>query len=147
MRSIQVLSEPLNDASNPKFIPGAEALYALNVAIAGTGGVNNNSPAVVDPIPANTRLITSNLSGGAPIVFLDGVPSGDLPCAVIALNNVTDRVDFSNDRGVTWTYVPNGSLDHTATHIHLIPAEAVSGDAVAGSPSPSFNLQFRLRVQ
>lgn len=147
LKSVQVTSDPVNGASNPKFIPGAEALYTLNVTNSGTGGVDNNTLTVIDPIPANTELFTGNLSGGAPFVFVNGTPTSGLTCAFIALNNFTDCVDFSNNGGATWTYVPNGSFDPAVTHIRFIPAGAMNGDAVAGSPSPNFNLQFRVRVQ
>ena len=46
-------------------------------------------------------------------------PSSALTWTFTALNSITDDVDFSNDDGVTWTYVPvpdaNG-YDAAVTH-------------------------------
>ena len=147
LKTVAVTSDPVNGGSNPKFIPGAEVLYTLNVTNSGPGSVSSNTLVIVDPIPANAELFTGNLSGGAPFVFVDGAPTSGLSCAFTALNNFADCVDFSNNGGVTWTYVPNGGFDSAVTHIRFSPAGSMNGDAVAGSPSPSFNLQFRVRVQ
>jgi len=98
---VQVTSNPVNGASKPKFVPGAEAPYTLNVTNSGTGGIDNNTLDVVDLIPANTELFTGNLSGGAPIVFVDG-PDQRPDLRLIALNNFTDCVDFSNIGGAIW---------------------------------------------
>jgi uncharacterized repeat protein (TIGR01451 family) len=136
-----VYSDPVNGTINPKNIPGSEVLYTLIVTNSGAGTVDNNTLVIVDPIPANTELFTGNLSGGAPLVFTNGAPSSGLTCTFTALNNFADCVDFSNNGGATWNYVPNGGFDPAVTHIRFIPAGAMNGDAVAGSPSPNFSLQ------
>ncbi len=147
LKSVAITSDPVNGTVNPKFIPGAETLYTLRVTNTGPGIVTNNSVSIVDPIPANTELFTGNLSGGAPYTYTDGSPSSSLSCAFAALGNFADCVDFSNNNGATWTYVPNGNYDPAVTHIRFRPGGTMSGDPVPGSPSPSFDLGFRARVK
>ena len=147
LKSVAVYSDPVNGTINPKNIPGSEVLYTLIVTNSGAGTVDNNTLVIIDPIPANTELFTGNLSGGAPFVFVDGALSSGLTCTFTALNNFADCVDFSNNGGATWTYVPNGGFDPAVTHIRFSPAGSMSGDAVAGSPSPNFGLSFRVRVK
>ena len=147
LKSVAVYSDPVNGTINPKNIPGSEVLYTLIVTNSGAGTVDNNTLVIVDPIPANTELFTGNLSGGAPLVFTNGASSSGLTCTFTALNNFADCVDFSNNDGATWNYEPNGGFDPAVTHIRFIPAGAMNGDAVAGSPSPNFSLQFQVRVK
>jgi len=148
LKTVAVTSDPYNGGTNPKYIPGAEVLYTLNVTNSGPGSVSSNTLVIVDPIPANTELFTGNLSGGAPFVFINGAPSSGLTCNFTALNNFADCVDFSAFiSGSDWSYVPNGGFDSNVKRIRFSPAGSMSGDAVAGSPSPNFNLQFRVRVQ
>ena len=148
LKSVQVTSDPVNGGSNPKFIPGAEALYTLNVTNSGSGSVDNNTLTVIDPVPANTELFTGNLSGGAPFIFTNGTPSSGLTCVFAGLSDSADCVDFSAFiSGSDWSYIPNGGFDPNVKRIRFIPAGSMSGDTTPGSPSPNFNLQFRVRVQ
>lgn len=146
LKSVQVTSDPVNLALNPKYIPGAEVLYTLMATNSGAGKVDDASLVIVDPIPANTELFTGNLSGGAPFAFADGALPSGLTCSFVALGNFTDCVDFSVD-GTTWNYVPNGSFDPAVTHIRFRPTGSMVGDGTPGAPSPSFDLRFRVRVK
>jgi uncharacterized repeat protein (TIGR01451 family) len=146
LKTVAVTSDPVNGTTNPKNIPGADVLYTLRVTNTGAGSVTNNSLVIVDPIPVNTELFTGNLSGGAPYSFSDGSQPSGLTCSFVALNNLTDCIDFSNDNATTWIYIPNGSYDPAVTHIRFRPSGTMNGDAIVGSPSPSFDLGFRVRV-
>jgi hypothetical protein len=147
LKTLTTFADPVNGTSNPMNIPGADVNYTLLVTNSGAGSVDNNMLTIVDPIPANTELFTGDLDGGAPFAFVDGVPSSGLTCTFTALGNAGDCVEFSSDGGATWAYAPNGSYDPAVTHIRFTPAGAMNADAAAGSPSPNFSLQFRVRVQ
>jgi hypothetical protein len=146
-KQVQVISDPLNLTTNPKSIPGAVQQYALRVTNLGTGTVDNNTFAIVDKVPVNTRLFVGNLGapGSGPIAFVNGTPSSALTWTFSGLNNLTDDVDFSNDGGATWTYVPvpdaNG-YDAAVTDIRLRPKGVMAG----GVGGPNFELQFRVLV-
>lgn len=145
LKTLATYSDPFNGTTAPKNIPGAFVDYTLRVTNTGSGTAGGIS--IVDPIPANTELFTGNLSGGAPFIFVSSVtPASGLSCGFTALNNFTDCVDFSID-GTNWTHVPNGGFDPAVTHIRFRPVTTMNGDAVAGPPSPHFDLTFRVRVR
>jgi hypothetical protein len=147
-KTVAPTSDPINGATNPKSIPGSVQLYNLRVTNQGSGPVDNNAVVVVDPVPANTKLFVGNLggAGSGPIAFVNGSPSSALTWTFTALNSTTDDVDFSNDGGATWTYVPvpdaNG-YDAAVTTLRLRPKGTMPGNA---GGNPYFELRFRVTV-
>jgi parallel beta-helix repeat protein len=147
-KSVASTSDPVNGTTNPKSIPGAEKLYNVRVTNQGSGPIDNNAVAIVDPVPANTQLFVGNLggAGSGPIAFVNGSPSSALTWTFTALNSTTDDVDFSNDNGATWTYVPvpdaNG-YDAAVTTLRLRPQGTMPGN---GGGNPYFELRFRVKV-
>jgi hypothetical protein len=147
-KTVAPTSDPINGTTNPKSIPGSVQLYNVRVTNQGSGPVDNNAVAIVDSVPANTRLFVGNLggAGSGPIAFVNGSPSSALTWTFTALNSTTDDVDFSNDNGVTWTYVPvpdaNG-YDAAVTTLRLKPKGTMPGN---GGGNPYFELRFRVTV-
>ena len=140
-------SDPFNGATNPRSIPGGVKRYSLTVRNQGAGAVDNNSVSIVDKIPANTRLFVGNLGapGSGPVAFVNGTPSSALTWTFTALNSATDDLDFSNNGGATWTYVPvpdGAGYDAAVTDIRLRPKGLMPG----GVGGPNFELQFRVMV-
>jgi parallel beta-helix repeat protein len=140
--------DPVSGATNPKSIPGSTQRYSLQVANQGAGAVDNNSVLIVDQIPTNTKMFVGNLGapGSGPVAFVNGTPSSALTWTFTALNNTTDDLDFSNDGGTTWTYVPTADADGcdaAVTHIRMRPKGTMPGQ---GTGSPNFELQFRVIV-
>jgi trimeric autotransporter adhesin len=141
-------SDPVNNIANPKSIPGAVKLYVVQVANQGTGAVDNNSMLVVDKIPTNTRMYVGDLGapGSGPVQFVNGSTSSALTWTFTALNSNTDDLDFSNDGGATWTYVPVPDAsggDAAITDIRMRPKGTMPAQ---GAGNPSFELQFRVLV-
>ena len=79
-------------------------------------------------------------------LFVNGTPSSALTWTFTSLSSTTDDVDFSNDGGTTWTYVPvpdaNG-YDAAVTHLRLRPKGTMPGN---GGGDPWFELRFRVTV-
>jgi parallel beta-helix repeat protein len=147
-KSVQSFSDPVNGTTNPKSFPGATKLYVVTISNQGAGSVDSNSVNVTDPIPANTKLFIGDLGapGSGPVAFVNGSPSSALTWTFTALNNLTDDLDFSNDGGSTWTYVPVADAqgcDAAVTHIRMRPKGVMPGN---GGGNPSFQLQFRVLV-
>ena len=147
-KTVAPTSDPVNNTTNPKSIPGSTQLFNVRVTNQGSGSVDNNAVVIVDPVPANTRLFVGNLggAGSGPIAFVQGSPSSTLTWTFTALNSTTDDVDFSNNGGTTWTYVPvpdaNG-YDAAVTHLRLRPKGTMPGNA---GGNPYFELRFRVAV-
>lgn len=149
VKSVQVLSDPVNGTTNPKSIPGSVQIYTLRVTNQGSGALDNNSVVITDAIATTTKLFVGNVSGPGtgPIAFTNGSPSSGLSWTFTALNSTTDDVDFSNDGGVTWNYAPTADADGcdtAVTHIRLRPKGTMPGNA---GGDPYFELRFRVRVE
>jgi uncharacterized repeat protein (TIGR01451 family) len=146
-KTVSVTNDPINGTTNPKNIPGANVLYNLRVTNTGAGGVDNNTVVITDSIPVNTELFVGDLgvAGSGPIEFLQGTPTSNLTWTYIALSNLTDDVDFSNDGGISWNYVPTASYDPSVTTLRLNPKGAMA--AASGGNNPYFELHFRVRIK
>jgi uncharacterized repeat protein (TIGR01451 family) len=129
--------DPLNGSTNPKLIPGARARYTITVANPNGYTVTANSIVILDATPAKTGLYVGNLSGSSgPVLFVNGSPSSGLTYSWGGLASLTDDIDFSNNGGATWTYVPTpdaAGVDRSVTHVRIRP----KGTMAAGS---SFSL-------
>lgn len=136
-------SDPVNGTSSPKMIPGAVAEYTISATSPSAYTVTNNTIVVIDPTPANMELIVSNIGGAGtgPAAFTAG--STGLTYTFTSLGSTTDRVDFSNNNGASWTYTPvanaNGA-DPNVTHIRLRPQ-----GTMAASSTFSFRARYRIK--
>ena len=149
LKSVSVLSDPLNNTTNPKSIPGALQVYTLRITNQGAGSVDTNTVAIVDAIPANTALFVQDLgaAGSGPVAFTNGTPTSALTYTFSGLGNAADDVEFSNNGGTSWTYTPvanaNG-CDPAVTNIRVKPKGTMAGASGAGNPF--FEVRFRVRV-
>jgi hypothetical protein len=146
-KQTSTVSDPTGQAQ-PKSIPGAVKLYTITVTNQGAGALDSNSVLIVDPVPTNTRLFVGNLGapGSGPVQFVNGTPSSALSWTFTALNNLVDDLDFSNDGGANWNYVPvpdAAGYDAAVTHIRMRPKGVMPG---VGGGNPNFQLLFRVRV-
>jgi uncharacterized repeat protein (TIGR01451 family) len=114
-KSSSVISDPFNGGVNPKAIPGATMGYSIDIDNIGTAAASN--VIVEDAIPGNCAYIVGSVStvpGGATVVF-------------------------SDDNGLTWTYVPvgaPGSADPAVTDIRVTFANI----AAAASAQEAFQV-------
>jgi uncharacterized repeat protein (TIGR01451 family) len=150
LKTVTVLSDPINGTTNPKFIPGANAVYTLIATNSGTGQVDNNTTVITDTIPPNTALFVNDIgvAGSGPVLFTQGATSSTLTYTFTALNSTTDNVDFSKDNGATWNYVPvpgADGCDPLVTNLRVNPQGVFVGSPTA--PSPSFQFVFRVCVK
>ncbi len=138
-----VLTDPVNGATNPKAIPGAVIQYTISVSNQGIGTVDADSLQVSDPLPTNTALYVSTVSGD-PVAFVNGSPGSGL-----SYNYAAD-VSYSNQAGggapYNYTPVPDAQgFDPLVTGYLVAPTGVMSGDS--GSGAPSFNVIFRVRIE
>lgn len=147
-KTVSVISDPVNGTTNPKFIPGAEVLYSLQITNTGLGTVDLDKLVLTDPIPANTELYVGNMgaAGSGPVTFTDGSPVSNLSWTYTSLASTTDDVSFSNNGGVSYAYTPVGTgYDSTVTHIRFNPKGKMAGSGASGNPS--FALGFKVRIK
>ena len=139
----QTLSDPINGTSGPKAIPGAVVQYTIALVNQGIGPVDADSLVITDPLPSDTSLYVSTVSGD-PVSFAEGAtPSG------LSYNYATD-VSFSNQPGggppYDYTPVPDPQgFDPAVTGYRVAPTGSMN--AASGSGSPSFNITLRVRIE
>jgi hypothetical protein len=144
-KSSQASTDPFNGATNPKLIPGARAAYTVTVANPNPFAATADSIVVLDPTPANLSLFVNPIVGasGGPVRFTDGATPSGLTYTFTSLASTTDDVDFSNNGGTTWTYVPTPDAqgaDSTVNRIRIRPKGAMAANS-------SFSLLFGYIVQ
>ena len=127
-------SDPLNGTTNPKFLPGGRAEYAIAITTPSSYSVTSNSIVLVDTTPADSELVVGDFgaAGSGPASFAAG--SSGLTYSFGSLGSTTDNVDFSSDNGTTWTYTPvantNGT-DPLATAVRIRPQGTMTASSIA----------------
>ncbi|HET8819756.1 MAG TPA: hypothetical protein VFM73_09470, partial [Xanthomonadaceae bacterium] len=141
-----VKSDPFNGTSNPKAIPGAVVEYQMVLTNPAPDAIDDGSLVVTDPVPGPVDLRVADIAGvnSGPVLFSDGVPSSGLTYTFSGLGSTTDDVDFSNDNGATWNYVPSpvaNGTDPAVTDIRIRPQGAFAPN------NAQFTLRFRVVVE
>jgi uncharacterized repeat protein (TIGR01451 family) len=138
LKTSTILSDPVNNAINPKRIPNAVVRYEISVTNSGPGTVDAGTLVITDPIPADSILY---VAGANPVVFVNGSPPSGL-----TLNAAQVLYSSSGATG-PWTYTPvpdaNG-FDANVRAIRVAPAGTMNA---AGGGNPSFAIQFQVRIR
>lgn len=142
-KSATVISDPQNGTTNPKAVPGAVIEYAIQVKNPTSEPVG--AMALTDSIPANSSLVVADIgvAGSGPISVTQGTPSSTLSYTFTSLSSLTDSFEFSNDNGVTWTYVPVAGRGGADVSVTTIRAKLTGTHAAGGV----FTLKFRVSVK
>jgi hypothetical protein len=149
-RTTQSFSDPLNNTTNQKSIPGAIMLNTTNVRNSAPGTADSGSVVITEAIPANMALRVVNFDGSTagPVRFTNGTPPSGLTYTFASLGNIGDDVSFSNNNGATYTYTPvanaNG-VDLAVTNIRINPKGTFLGNT--GGNDRQANFAFKLVVQ
>ncbi|MEM6652027.1 MAG: hypothetical protein AAF582_05465 [Pseudomonadota bacterium] len=145
-KTVEIEHDPINQASDPRSIPGAWAIYTITVTNHGRGSADLGTVAIGDVVDGQTSLFTGDFDGfGRPFEFTDGSGANRSGLSLVygGLNDATDGVTFLNGGGVAIT--PNGSFDPSVDRFELQFQGAMNG-AVAGA-TPSFAIRYRVQVE
>lgn len=144
-KSVDIANAPVGNYS----LPGGTARYTIAATNAGPFSADSGSMVITDEIPANTTLKVIDIGGvgDGPVLFSDGSPPSSMTYSFISLSSLTDDVEFSNDGGVSFSYIPipDGlGADSNVTHIRIRP----KGDFLAGTlASPAqFSVSFDVLI-
>ena len=137
--------------SSVAVVDGAGGIGApVRPFVLGTGARSVTSSRGSGPVRSTTAAgeVSSIIGapGSGPVAFVNGTPSSALTWTYSALGNLADDLEFSNDDGATWNYVPVPDVtgvDAAVTDIRMRPKGLMPGQ---GTGSPNFQLQFRVRV-
>lgn len=150
VKSSTLISDPYNNTTNPKAIPGARTTYNITVTNTNAGTADSGTTIISDAVPSNMRLYVGDVggAGSGPVAFTNGATSSGLTYTFTSLASTTDSIAFSNNGGSTWTYTPvpdaNG-YDSAVTNFRVTPTGTFNG--AAGGNNPSFLLQLRMEVR
>jgi hypothetical protein len=150
VKSSALISDPYNNTTNPKAIPGARTTYNITVTNTNAGTADSGTTVISDAVPSNMRLYVGDLggAGSGPVAFTNGATSSGLTYTFTSLASTTDSIAFSNNGGSTWTYTPvpdaNG-YDGNVTNFRVTPTGTFNG--ASGGNNPSFLLQLRMEVR
>ena len=140
LKTSTVLSDPVNNTTNPKRIPLAVVRYDITASNSGPGTVDANTLVITDPVPTGSSLYVSTALGD-PVVFVDGATASGLTY------NYASQVTYSSAGPAgpfTYTPVPDANgFDPAVRAIRVAPGGTMSA---AGSGNPSFTIQFRVRI-
>jgi uncharacterized repeat protein (TIGR01451 family) len=133
MKSVTVISDPVEGTTKPKSLPGAVMQYQITVSNNGAGPADNNSLTITDPLPANAKFVIGSVS------FAEGSPGSGL--SLVPANNVTYS---STGSAGPWTYTPvsDGSgADANVKALRIAPQGIMAGRSSA--TAPNFSVTFR----
>lgn len=135
-------SDPVNGTANPKQIPGGVTEYLITASTQPGVTVTADTINVVDLTPAGMDLVVTNIGAGGSGPAAFAANTSGLTYSFGGLASTTDRIDFSNNGGSTWTYVPvaNGNgVDPNVSAVRIRP-----GGGMAQNSSFSLRLRYRL---
>ncbi|HET7299472.1 MAG TPA: CshA/CshB family fibrillar adhesin-related protein [Oleiagrimonas sp.] len=134
VKSVSVVSNPVEGTTNPKALPGATMRYSIIITNQGKGAVDNNQLVVTDAIPVNTDFVVGSVTGS-------GAGSG------VSTLTPSD-ISYSDDSGNTWTYTPTAGADGTdpnVTNIKFSPQGSMAGKT--GATAPAYTITFEVKIQ
>lgn len=141
-----VISDPINNTTNPKRVPGAVVEYGIVLSNTGRGSPDTNKVIITDVVPTNTIMcVSTTCTGGLnPVRFTNGTPTSSLTFTYAT------HVTYSNQVGggapFTYTPVPDvNGYDANVTGFRVAPAGMMALSS-GTPPHPSFTLNFRVKV-
>jgi trimeric autotransporter adhesin len=140
VKTSTVLSDPLNNTTNPKRIPSAVVRYDITLTNSGPGTVDSGTLVLTDPVPANSSMYVSTASGN-PVVFINGATASGL-----TYNYATHVTYSSTGASGPWTYTPVPDVDGFDPAVRAVRIAPTGVMNAAGGGNPSFTIQFRVRI-
>ena len=150
LKSHSLISDPVNNAANPKYIPGATVRYTVAASNSAAGAADSNSTVFTDAVPPGMQMFVGDLgsAGSGPILFSNGATSSGLTYSFASLASTTDSLSFSNNGGASFTYTPVADAlgyDGNVTHVRITLTGAFAGKTGAADPSLSMQMLMKVR--
>ncbi len=129
-------SDPVNGTTNPKHVPGSDAIYTLTVTNSNASNLDTTDlPALTDLLPPNVTFYNGDMDDGGPLTanyeFLPGT-SG--------LSLAPSGVTYSSSGGAPYSFTPSGGYDANVRGLRFAPTGA------SFAANSSFQIRFRVRI-
>lgn len=145
-KTASLVSDPTGNLL-PKAVPGAVVDYTVTLTNPASNLLNAASGiTLTEAVPPATALRVADIAllSAGPVEFNGGLLGiSGLGYSFGGLSSTTDSIEFSADKGVTWTYVPvadGDGYDSRVTNIRI----KLSGACASGM---SASLRFRVRLR
>jgi hypothetical protein len=136
-KSSAVLSDPINNATNPKRIPGAVIEYSITTTNTGNASPDAGTVIATDPI-AGTALAFHVSTG---VTFTDGATISGLSLGTVTYSSTPAPGPY------VYNYTPVPDVDGYDGNITSVRATTTGSFAFGGAPPPSFTLRFRVKIK
>ncbi|WP_159643528.1 hypothetical protein [Sphingorhabdus sp. 109] len=145
--SSNIVGGPADNRGTNVALPGSVMDFFVSVSGPGQHGTPAASFAVTDKVPEHLTLFVGDLdqAGAGPAVFNDH--DSGLKFSFAGLSSAEDSIEFSNDGGKTFDYVPvadSDGFDAAVTHIKFRPTGAL---LPAAGKYERFSLRYRMKVK
>lgn len=124
-KTSQVISDGVN-TTHPKRIPGAIVEYTIAAINSGFGITDNNSIAINDAIPANSKFVVNSMQ------FINGTPSSGLTATTANFSYSINGTTYNNTQSLA------------TRHIRVSPQGQFA--AATGAGNPSFQVKFKVKI-
>lgn len=125
-------------------LPGNDAIYTIQVSNDGAGSVDNDTMTLIDKIPDETIFYNADIDDGGPETHpVSFQESGSGLTFTYAADVAYSDLATTPSSFAACTYTPAVGYDPNVTHICLNP----KGIMGAGSPSPEFSVNFRVKIK
>ena len=124
IKSSVVISDPVNNTTNPKAIPGAVIRYCIAVSNSG-GGAPATNIAISDALPGEVDFNTGTIRRNTDVSIAAGVATCDITTGTTATDDVVDADGGQFDSGVVSGSLNNVGIDETlgfTFDVTIIPA-------------------------
>ncbi|MEL7128483.1 MAG: hypothetical protein AAGK23_02960 [Pseudomonadota bacterium] len=145
-KTVELEADPIGVTPAPFGVPGAFALYTIEVTNQSGGIVDAGTLSLSDVIDENTLLFVGDLDGtGVPFRFVDGLgpEASGVSLVFNTLGDGGDGVTFRNSAGTEIVPVPD--FDPDTRSFDLVFTGAMNG--ASGGSEPTFQVQYRVRLQ
>ncbi len=146
LKSVQVISDPVSGVTtSARAIPGAVLEYTVTVTNSGTGVADGSSVVVTDPIPTNTTLYVSTVSGDPVLFSCSASPACGLTFSYGSDVKYTTTYPLPavlappNACG-NFTYSPTGNFDANVKGLCINPEGTLNGG------NANFTVKFRVQL-
>lgn len=150
--SINISSRVVSDGvsvSNPKAIPSAIFEYEMTVANIPTNSTSQDGPVIANPVPDQLSLYVGDIGnyGSGPFIYEAASAGSGFECSFSSLSNMSDCVEFSDNGGSSFDYVPmpdRQGFDSNITHVRFRLKPGLQASQTATS---TFVLRYRMRME
>jgi uncharacterized repeat protein (TIGR01451 family) len=132
-----VLSDPVNDTTNPKRIPGAVIEYSITTT--NTGNASPDAGTVIATDPIDSTALAFHVSTG--VTFTDGATGSGLSLGAVTYSSTPAPGPY------VYSYTPVPDADGYDGNITSVRAATTGSFAFGGAPPPSFTLKFRVKIK